>query len=39
LVNAVVELHRANWGVYEVRKLWYAARRAGLQVVVTRSAG
>ena len=32
LVNALVELHRANWGVYGVRKLWHAARRAGLQV-------
>jgi putative transposase len=32
LVNALVDLHRANWGVYGVRKLWHAARRAGLQV-------
>ncbi len=32
LVNAVVTLHRANWGVYGVRKLWHAARRAGLEV-------
>jgi putative transposase len=32
LVNALVGLHRANWGVYGVRKLWHAARRAGLDV-------
>ena len=32
LVNALVDLHRANWGVYRVRKLWHPARRAGLQV-------
>lgn len=32
LVNALVTLHRENWGVYGVRKLWHAARRAGLQV-------
>ena len=32
LVNALVDLHRANWGVYGVRKLWHAARRAGLPV-------
>lgn len=32
LVNAVVTLHRANWGVYGVRTLWHAARRAGLEV-------
>ena len=32
LVNALVCLHRANWGVYGVRKLWHAARRAGLDV-------
>ncbi|WP_249043270.1 IS3 family transposase, partial [Georgenia thermotolerans] len=32
LVNALVALHRANWGVYGVRKLHHAARRAGLQV-------
>ena len=32
LVNALVDLHRANWGVYGVRKLWHAARRAGLEV-------
>lgn len=30
LVNDLVDLHRANWGVYGVRKLWRAARRAGL---------
>lgn len=32
LVNALVTLHRQNWGVYGARKLWHAARRAGLQV-------
>src|SRR4051812_8138251 len=32
LVNALVSLHRANWGVYGVRKLWRAARRAGIDV-------
>lgn len=32
LVNALVTVHRANWGVYGVRKLWHAARRAGLEV-------
>jgi putative transposase len=32
LVNALVDLHRANWGVYGIRKLWVAARRAGLDV-------
>ena len=32
LVNALVTLHRANWGVYGVRKLWHAARRAGIDV-------
>lgn len=32
LVNALVTLWRENWGVYGVRKLWHAARRAGLQV-------
>lgn len=32
LVNALVTLHRQNWGVYGVRKLWHAARRAGLDV-------
>ncbi len=32
LANALVDLHRANWGVYGVRKLWHAARRAGLDV-------
>jgi putative transposase len=29
LVNALVDLHQANWGVYGIRKLWHAARRAG----------
>ena len=32
LVNALVTLHQENWGVYGVRKLWHAARRAGLEV-------
>jgi putative transposase len=32
LVNALVDLHRANWGVYGIRKLWHAARRAGLEL-------
>lgn len=32
LVNRLVDLHRANWGVYGQRKLWHAARRAGLDV-------
>ncbi|TDC45156.1 IS3 family transposase, partial [Jiangella ureilytica] len=32
LVNALVTVHAANWGVYGVRKLWHAARRAGLDV-------
>jgi putative transposase len=25
-------MHQANWGVYGVRKLWHAARRAGYEV-------
>jgi transposase InsO family protein len=32
LVNALVTLHRQHWGVYGVRKLWAAARRAGLDL-------
>jgi putative transposase len=32
LVNALVTLHQDNWGVYGIRKLWHAARRAGLEV-------
>jgi transposase InsO family protein len=32
LVNTLVTLHRDNWGVYGARKLWHAARRAGLDV-------
>ena len=32
LVNALVDLHRDNWAVYGVRKLWHAARRAGIKV-------
>ncbi|MBI4941004.1 MAG: IS3 family transposase [Actinobacteria bacterium] len=32
LVNALVTLWEDNWGVYGARKLWHAARRAGLEV-------
>jgi putative transposase len=32
LINALVTLHADNWGVYGVRKLWHAARRAGFDV-------
>jgi hypothetical protein len=32
LVNSLVTLHLDNWGVYGARKLWHAARRAGLEV-------
>lgn len=32
LVNALVTLHRANFGVYGVRKMWHLARREGLPV-------
>lgn len=32
LVNALVTLWDDNWGVYGARKLWHAARRAGLDV-------
>jgi putative transposase len=32
LVNALVTLWQENWGVYGARKLWHAARRAGLDV-------
>jgi putative transposase len=32
LVNALVTLWEQNWGVYGVRKLWHAARRAGIEV-------
>jgi transposase InsO family protein len=32
LVNALVTLWQANWGVYGARKLWHAARAAGLDV-------
>ena len=31
LANALVTLHRDNWGVYGARKLWLAARRAGIE--------
>lgn len=29
-INALLTGHQENWGVYRVRKLWHAARRAGL---------
>jgi putative transposase len=32
LVNTLVTLWNENWGVYGIRKLWRAARRAGLDV-------
>ena len=32
LANALVTLWQENWGVYGARKLWHAARRAGLDV-------
>lgn len=32
LVDALVDLWQANWSVYGARKLWRAARRAGLDV-------
>jgi putative transposase len=32
LVNAIVDLYRRNKSVYGVRKMWHAARRAGLVV-------
>lgn len=32
LTNALVTLWSENWGVYGARKLWHAARRAGLEV-------
>lgn len=32
LTNALVTLWNENWGVYGARKLWHAARRAGLDV-------
>jgi transposase InsO family protein len=32
LVNSLVTLHAENWGVYGVRKLWHASRRAGIEV-------
>jgi putative transposase len=32
LVNEIVDLYRANRSVYGVRKMWHAARRAGLAV-------
>lgn len=30
LVNDLIDLHQQNWAVYGARKLWHAARRAGL---------
>ena len=30
LVNEIVDLYRRNWCVYGVRKMWHAAKRAGL---------
>jgi putative transposase len=30
LVNDIIDLYRKNWCVYGVRKMWHAARRAGL---------
>ncbi|WP_246106411.1 IS3 family transposase [Pseudonocardia kunmingensis] len=32
LVNAIVDLYRRNKRVYGVRKMWHAARRAGLRI-------
>jgi putative transposase len=32
LVNAIVDLYRRNKSVYGMRKMWHAARRAGLAV-------
>jgi transposase InsO family protein len=32
LVNQIVDLYRRNKCVYGVRKMWHAARRAGLRV-------
>ncbi len=32
LVNALVDIYRRNKFVYGVRKMWHAARRAGLQL-------
>jgi putative transposase len=32
LVNEIVDIYRANKSVYGVRKMWHAARRAGLRV-------
>src|SRR5690625_7419242 len=32
LANSLVTLHRENWSVYGVRKLWHAARRQGLEL-------
>ena len=31
-MNAVVTLWQENWGVYGVRRMWHAARRASLEV-------
>ena len=32
LVNAIVDLYRRNKCVYGVRKMWHAARRAGVRI-------
>ena len=32
LVNAIVDIYRRNKCVYGVRKMWHAARRAGLRI-------
>ncbi len=32
LADAVVTIHRANWAVYGVRKMWHAMRNAGHQL-------
>src|SRR5690625_7888457 len=32
LANALVTLHRENWSVYGVHKLWHVARRQGLEL-------
>jgi len=32
LANTLVTLHRENWSVYGVHKLWHVARRQGLEL-------
>jgi putative transposase len=39
LANQLWSLWQANWGGYGARKLWHAARRAGLVVGRTRWPG